>query len=179
MKKYTSSLSLFIFGLSLLILTGFSSASPVHTVVKGDTLWNLSKEYNVTVKEIQEWNKLSSTVIYPGDELVTQSRDKGEKKTEKSTEMSVTATAYTAHCNGCSGTTATGINLRKNPKQKVVAVDPKVIPLGSRVWVEGYGEAIAGDTGGAIKGNKIDVFIPTKKEATKWGVKKVKLKVLS
>ncbi|MBD8026169.1 LysM peptidoglycan-binding domain-containing protein [Ureibacillus sp. Re31] len=94
-------------------------------------------------------------------------------------EMTVTATAYTAYCEGCSGTTAIGINLRANPNQKVIAVDPNIIPLGSRVWVEGYGEAIAGDTGGAIKGNKIDVFIPSQDQALEWGRKKVKVKILN
>ncbi|MED3660820.1 3D domain-containing protein [Ureibacillus sp. FSL K6-8385] len=93
-------------------------------------------------------------------------------------ELVVTATAYTAYCEGCSGTTAYGINLRANPHLKVIAVDPNVIPLGTKVWVEGYGYAIAGDTGGAIKGNKIDVFIPSYDEAMKWGVKKVKVKIL-
>ncbi|MHA6261334.1 3D domain-containing protein [Sporosarcina sp. CAU 1771] len=94
-------------------------------------------------------------------------------------EMTVTATAYTAYCKGCSGTTAYGIDLRSNPNQKVVAVDPRVIPLGTKVWVEGYGEAIAGDTGGAIKGNKIDVFIPSYESAMKWGRKQVRIKVLN
>ncbi|GKV69673.1 hypothetical protein NCCP2716_21710 [Sporosarcina sp. NCCP-2716] len=94
-------------------------------------------------------------------------------------ELTMTATAYTAYCNGCSGTTKIGIDLRANPNQKVIAVDPSVIPLGSRVWVEGYGEAIAGDTGGAIKGNKIDVFIPGQGSAIAWGVKKVRVKVLN
>lgn len=94
-------------------------------------------------------------------------------------ELMVTATAYTAYCEGCSGTTAIGIDLRSNPNQKVIAVDPNIIPLGSKVWVEGYGEAIAGDTGGAIKGNKIDVFIPTRNEALQWGRKQVKLKILN
>ena len=78
---------------------------------------------------------------------------------ESGREIFVTATAYTASCSGCSGTTATGINLHANPNAKVIAVDPNVIPLGSKVFVEGYGYAIAADTGGAIKGNKIDVFI--------------------
>jgi len=94
-------------------------------------------------------------------------------------EMTVTATAYTAYCAGCSGTTAYGIDLRANPNQKVIAVDPRVIPLGTKVWVEGYGEAIAGDTGGAIKGNKIDVFIPSYDSAIAWGVKEVKLRVIN
>src|SRR5690606_37859754 len=83
--------------------------------------------------------------------------------------MTVSATAYTAYCAGCSGTTATGIDLRSNPNQKVIAVDPSVIPLGSKVRVEGYGEALAGDTGGAIKGNKIDVFIPSQGAALEFG----------
>ncbi|AOZ90384.1 peptidoglycan-binding protein [Bacillus xiamenensis] len=94
-------------------------------------------------------------------------------------EMTVTATAYTANDGGISGITATGVNLNKNPNAKVIAVDPKVIPLGSKVYVEGYGEAIAADTGGAIKGNKIDVHVPSKSQAKNWGVKSVKVKVLN
>ena len=93
-------------------------------------------------------------------------------------EMTVTATAYTAYCAGCSGTTATGIDLRSNPNQKVIAVDPSVIPLGSRVWVEGYGEAIAGDTGGAIKGKIIDLFMENEQDALNWGRKTVTIKIL-
>jgi len=96
-----------------------------------------------------------------------------------SKEITVKATAYTAYCEGCSGTTATGINLKANPNEKVIAVDPKVIPLGSKVYVEGYGNAIAGDTGGAIKGNRIDVFIPAKQDAINFGVKQLKVTILN
>ncbi len=94
-------------------------------------------------------------------------------------EMYVEATAYTAYCNGCSGKTATGINLRSNPDVKVIAVDPRIIPLGTKVWVEGYGYAVAGDVGGAIKGDKIDVFMPTKEQAFRFGRKKVKIRILN
>ncbi|MEH7461347.1 3D domain-containing protein [Bacillus thuringiensis] len=69
-------------------------------------------------------------------------------------------------------------DLTSNPNLKLIAVDPAVIPLGSRVWVEGYGEAIAADTGGAIKGYKIDVFVPDKGTSSKWGRKKVKVIIL-
>nr|WP_222439442.1 G5 and 3D domain-containing protein [Sporosarcina sp. BP05] len=93
-------------------------------------------------------------------------------------EFYVTATAYTAYCNGCSGITRTGINLRANPNLKVIAVDPSVIPLGSKVWVEGYGYAVAGDTGGAIKGKKIDLHVPTKSDAYKFGRRQVKIKII-
>ncbi|MDG4657418.1 3D domain-containing protein [Ectobacillus antri] len=70
------------------------------------------------------------------------------------------------------GITAAGYNLKANPNIKLIAVDPRVIPLGTRVWVEDYGEAVAGDTGGKIKGNIIDVLFPTEAEAMKWGRKK-------
>ncbi|MFB1097699.1 MULTISPECIES: 3D domain-containing protein [Bacillaceae] len=97
---------------------------------------------------------------------------------EATKELTVSATAYTGQCEGCSGVTATGIDLNANPNAKVIAVDPSVIPLGSKVWVEGYGEAIAGDTGGAIKGNKIDVHVPDQGTALNWGRKTVTVKVL-
>lgn len=93
--------------------------------------------------------------------------------------LTMESTAYTAYCTGCSGVTANGTNLRTNPNLKVIAVDPSVIPLGTRVWVEGYGEAIAADTGGAIKGNKIDVFLPTDNQAYAWGRKSVTVKILN
>jgi 3D (Asp-Asp-Asp) domain-containing protein/LysM repeat protein len=102
-----------------------------------------------------------------------------EAPASSSKEIIVEATAYTASCEGCSGITATGINLIENPNQKVISVDPSVIPLGSRVYVEGYGEAIAGDTGGAIKGNKIDVFIPSKQDAINFGRKQLKVTILN
>ncbi|MDM5157306.1 cell wall-binding protein EntA [Bacillus sp. DX1.1] len=99
-------------------------------------------------------------------------------------ELTVEATAYTAHPSENGGTyggrvlTAMGHDLTANPNMKVIAVDPKVIPLGSKVWVEGYGEAIAGDTGGAIKGNRIDVLLGSDSAAEKWGRKSVKVKIL-
>ncbi|MBO0995501.1 G5 and 3D domain-containing protein [Bacillus sp. SD088] len=98
---------------------------------------------------------------------------------QEGNEITMSATAYTAGCNGCSGVTATGIDLKSNPNAKVVAVDPSVIPLGSKVWVEGYGHAIAGDTGGAIKGNRIDLFVPDKDQAYRFGRKNVKVRVLN
>ncbi|WP_088051757.1 G5 and 3D domain-containing protein [Virgibacillus dakarensis] len=90
----------------------------------------------------------------------------------------MTATAFTADCSGCSGHTATGIDLKANPNAKVIAVDPNVIPLGSKVWVEGYGNAIAADTGG-FSGNHIDLHVPTKADAYSFGRKKVKVKVMN
>ncbi|MFB4471589.1 LysM peptidoglycan-binding domain-containing protein [Oceanobacillus caeni] len=101
------------------------------------------------------------------------SEDKPEGKT-----ISVKATAYTADCEGCSGVTYTGMDLNKNPDAKVIAVDPDVIPLGSKVYVEGYGEAVAADIGSAIKGNRIDVFIPNLDKAKDWGTRTLDITIL-
>lgn len=86
--------------------------------------------------------------------------------------LNVEATAYALN-----GITATGIDLSKNPI--CIAVDPSVIPLNSLVEVPGYGIAIAGDTGGAIIGNIIDVHFPTNDQAIAWGRKNIQITVLS
>lgn len=99
--------------------------------------------------------------------------------------LTVKATAYTAHPSENGGTyggrvlTKTGYDLSANPGAKVIAVDPSVIPLGSKVWVEGYGEAMALDTGGAIKGNRVDLLMPSFQASESWGVRNVQLKVLN
>ena len=74
--------------------------------------------------------------------------------------MTVMATAYTLQ-----GTTATGAPVGYG----VVAVDPSVIPLGTRMTIPGYGEAVAADTGGAIQGSVIDLWFPTVAQAAAWG----------
>ncbi|MDQ0974220.1 uncharacterized protein YabE (DUF348 family) [Neobacillus niacini] len=145
----------------------------------------VSKEYEVILENGKE---VSRKIV--GEQKLREKLDKvvavGTKEldiqvsrgAETGTEFYVNTTAYTAYCNGCSGRTATGFDLRANPGAKVIAVDPRVIPLGTKVYVEGYGYAVAADTGGAIKGHKIDVFFPTKAEAFRWGVRKVKIKIL-
>lgn len=95
---------------------------------------------------------------------------------ESGNELYVTATAYSPDESG--SITALGYNIDQNPNMKLIAVDPNLIPLGSKVWVEGYGEAIAGDTGSAIVGHKIDVLMPTKAAALSWGRKTVKIVIL-
>jgi len=83
--------------------------------------------------------------------------------------MKVEATAYCpASC--CCGKYADGITATGADAYTMgVAVDPKVIPLGSTVCIPGYGTVIADDVGGAIKGDKIDVRFRTHQEAREWG----------
>lgn len=75
------------------------------------------------------------------------------------------ATAYTNGNDGWGNRTASGMTTFVG----MVAVDPKVIPLGTKIYVEGYGIAIAGDTGGAIKGNIVDLFFNSNKECFQFG----------
>ncbi|GKU82861.1 3D domain-containing protein [Niallia sp. NCCP-28] len=185
-----------------------------YKVAAGDTLWSIAEANGISVIELKNWNSLQSDTIHIGSELIvskgiskkaaanitkttnspnannaanSQNTNSNATKASNTTasvpnvsakELTVEATAYTAKCNGCSGITATGINLKDNPNKKVIAVDPSVIPLGSEVYVEGYGRAVAGDTGGAIKGNKIDLHVPTTEQALDWGRQTVKVKIL-
>lgn len=122
--------------------------------------------------------KPKTKVVSVGTKVVTANVSRSSEP-DSGKEFYVTATAYTPNCAGCSGVSAAGLNLRANPDMKVIAVDPNVIPLGTKVWVEGYGNAVAADTGGAIKGKKIDVLVPTTSKAKSWGRKKVRIKVLN
>ncbi|HEY5586418.1 MAG TPA: 3D domain-containing protein [Ruminiclostridium sp.] len=102
--------------------------------------------------------------------------------------MNMKATSYTASFadTGKSpgdpgfGITATGVRAKRG----IIAVDPRVIPLGTRVYVEvlgaaaDYGYAVAADTGGAIKGNKIDIYLDSGSSVSAWGVRNVKVYIL-
>lgn len=67
--------------------------------------------------------------------------------------------------------------IQRGDTMSEIAVDPRVIPLGSKVYVAGYGYAIAGDTGGAIKGNRIDILMPNRSKALDFGRRTIKIKV--
>jgi 3D (Asp-Asp-Asp) domain-containing protein len=156
-------------------------------VLKEGTEGLVSKKYEVTKENGKEISRklLSETTVKEKQDKIVSVGTKGEvvqlasRGEESGQEVYVNSTAYTASCNGCSGRTATGIDLKANPNAKVIAVDPSFIPLGTKVYVEGYGYAVAADTGGSVKGQKIDVFFATKAEAYRWGNKQVKIKIIN
>lgn len=139
-------------------------------------------------KEVAKAEKKSTEAKVPAKEAASSKEEpKAEEASSEQADsseqpegktLSVSSTAYTAKCDGCSGVTSTGVDLNSNPNAKVIAVDPSVIPLGSEVYVEGYGYATAADVGGAIKGNKIDIHVPTKDEAYSWGVRTVDVTII-
>ena len=86
----------------------------------------------------------------------------------------VSATAYSAHDPGNGSHTATGTLVRRG----VIAVDPSVIPLGTHVFIPGYGEAVAEDIGGAIHGQRIDVAFDTHAEALMFGRQELEIFIM-
>jgi len=82
--------------------------------------------------------------------------------------MVATAYTHTGH------RTATGTW----PSRGTIAVDPRVIPLGSKLHVEGYGEGIAEDTGGAIQGEIIDLYMESREECITWGRRQVEVRII-
>lgn len=101
--------------------------------------------------------------------------ESGSESSDNYTVMTFETTAYSWKEAGASPYTASGTDLRTNPQ--AVAVDPSVIPLGTVVEVEGYGIAVALDTGGAIKGHIMDVHITELDAMHAWGRRSVQVKV--
>lgn len=140
-------------------------------------------ETNLTTETIKpekltwetETNEEALPVSNQQDTVIEEtSAASSDASTEK---MTVVATAYSRNQPSLTNITASGIDLSQNPQ--VIAVDPTVIPLGTKVYVEGYGEAIAGDTGSAIIGNRVDLHMDSIDESFKWGIQEVELTILN
>ncbi|MBI4035601.1 G5 domain-containing protein [Candidatus Daviesbacteria bacterium] len=111
--------------------------------------------------------------ISRGTKIIWKTLDTPDGQIQYWKKMRVYATHYDSHCPGCDEWTATGMRQGKG----VIAVDPKVIPLRSKLYIPSYGMAVAGDTGGAIKGNIIDLGFENAKTAG-WSAKFVDIYLL-
>ncbi len=136
----------------------------------------------VATKEAKNVQVSTAAVKQPekSNSNTTQTQSAPAPKQESSSAgswMSVQATGYSTQQPGLSTRTATGIDLRVNPR--VIAVDPSVIPLGSLVEVQGLGVYIAGDTGGAIKGRIIDIHYSSVSQALSWGRRNVNIRIIN
>ena len=153
----------------------------------------------ITLKRIYENGELKEEIL-EDEKVVSQPKDRiieegtedyfvsSRGKTRYSNAITMTATAYDLSYESTGknpgdkwyGLTASGTKARPG----VVAVDPKVIPLGTKLYIESldnwpdYGFAVAEDTGGAIKGNKIDLFMESRSQVFKFGRRKVRVYIL-
>ena len=115
----------------------------------------------------------------------TEAKRKAEAESRPSW-LTFVATAYTAYCDtGCQGVTKSGLDVSSTTKHKgrtIIAVDPAVIPLGSAVEIRLHdGSIIAGiaeDTGGAIRGHRIDVLVGGERQARQFGRQAVKVRII-
>lgn len=145
-----------------------------------------SEEVNVKESEVVVGGKIIDKVqqainaLKNAEKIKTGVTDVSKLKYSK--VITVTATAYSADPNENGGYTVTKIGTPL--RHGVVAVDPSIIPLGSKLYIESmdgqasYGYAVAQDTGSAIKGNKIDVFIADKSQVYSFGKRQVKVYIL-
>ena len=139
--------------------------------------------YEVVYKDgIETSRNITSTktIVEPQTKIVVNGTgqiyaSRGGESIKYKEKLNCVATAYSGD-----KTTATGKTPVRNPGGiSTIAVDPSFIPLGSKVYVEGYGYAIASDTGGAIKGNIIDLFLNSSSECKEWGRRPVTVLVVA
>lgn len=145
---------------------------------------------DVVINEVHDVDKIDMEDVVKDDEINTEENFKVPSEYSAVYEVKATAYCLCKKCCGKSpdhpyyGVTRSGIKIVPGTGMKVIAVDKNIIPLGSKVFVEGlygaadYGYAIAADTGSAIKNYKIDLYMDTHQEAYRWGVKTVRLYVL-
>ncbi|MFD1956238.1 3D domain-containing protein [Paenibacillus thailandensis] len=192
------------FGLSLMLFGGPAhGAASTYTTKDGDTFWKLAKQYGVTVNKLQEANPgVNPFNLYKGLKITIPSTAQATVKAAPASAKSVTAdgksyrvsktlnikaTAYSSAAseNGKWG----AVDYFGNPlKLGTVAVDPDVIPLGTKLYITGYEHenlpaggfvAKAADIGGAIKGNRIDIFIPgSQAEVRTFGIQNIEVQIL-
>lgn len=147
----------------------------------------LVKAFRIKADGFEKSNELIWAKIFknplPGKILIGTSTKKKMYMMKKQMKVKKTlimrATAYYPGPEDC-GPYANGYTyLDYKAGYGVVAVDPRVIKLGTKVYVEGYGYALAVDIGGAIKGKKIDLCFNTLKESSRFGVKNVVVHILN
>lgn len=145
------------------------SADKQEVVVKTEEEHTYKAEDNTEVVEMKAVEPTPQTVTSQEVQTTTASSTEGYT-------LTVEATAYSYAEPGLSNYTADGTNLVNDPM--VIAVDPRVIPLGTMVEIPGYGVFRAADTGGAIVGNKIDVHFTTLAEANNFGRRTITIRIL-
>lgn len=142
----------------------------IRKIYRGDTLLAANVVQEKVLKKPLVTK--SSVVVVRGKRRVA-SRGSSRENLSATKEFYMLSTAYAPGA-GAGYITATG----RRAGYGIVAVDPRVIPLGTRLYIPGYGYAIAADTGSAIKGLRIDLCFNTREQAVKWGRRRVKVYIV-
>lgn len=184
MQKSFNLLLGFVFLLFLFPGIGFSSSAVVaerganseKVAQIQSMLWEL-KLYDSEIDQDfgtiteQAVKRFQNKLKKPQDGIVTKelesllAKESGLDFTEFKRQLLMDVTAYSSQDPGCSSTTATGVALHKG----IVAVDPSVIPLGTTIYVPGYGKAVAADVGNGIRNNILDIAYDYRTEALQFG----------
>lgn len=174
----------------IIILLLLTTSAYVYTTNKNNKLKEINDLLNITVDEqkttIEKLEVEKNDLNIWAQELIKRNKQLEAKLNKQQTMKESQPTEPTSnnnknlgsfkisaycHCSKCcgksDGITATGTKVAAN---RTIAVDPKVIPLGSKVIIDGQ-TYIAEDTGGHIKGNRIDMYFPTHQQALNWGIK--------
>ena len=130
------------------------------------------------VEEVESAEPVEEVVAEPVvEEVVPEPQPEPQPVQQSGYELTVEASAYSCYEAGLSSYTADGTNLQNDPN--VIAVDPSVIPLGTLVEIPGYGIYRAADTGGAIKGNRIDIHMTSTSAMNQFGRRTITIRVLN
>lgn len=156
----------------------------VYKVNKGDTLFRIANAFDTSVEVIMYENQIADPHLLQIGKKLKISRNKSNiavfldgKESNVEKVLNATLTAYTAGFESTGktpshpayGITSSGAKVKEG---RTIAVDPKIIPIGSTVYIEDIGIRVAEDTGSAIKGAKIDVYMEDLEEAIEFGVQK-------
>lgn len=147
-------------------------------IIKNGQTGILSKTYLVTYQDGIEQKKefIKDEILQePVAEIIALGTKQIVQRAGKNLDVKKTLTMKSTAYTHTGNKTATG----KWPQRGTIAVDPKVIPLGSKLYIDGYGFGVAQDIGSAIKGEHLDLFMDSEKEALKWGSKTVRVYVLN
>lgn len=165
-------------GQAQLAAVGGSTSDDVETAIKEKFVQDLSSRLAPYEQQLSVLSTLlnANTPLTPQSVKDSNSLQGAPQNYKKVFNMTATAYGPGMLDNGRWDTlTYMGGTVKKG----VAAVDPAVIPMGSKLWIEGYGEAIAEDQGSAIKGNRIDLAFNTRQEALDYGINPVKVYVLN
>lgn len=167
--------SVFLFSLVALIVSLFYLQPQVEAVTTSISADSSNSQEVFLQQEQDKKSAAKSTAAENENKTTTNNENTTEEKTANSTSKSIGGFNATAYC--LRGRTANGGSVRRG----IVAADPRVLPLGTRIYLNAgaySGSYIVADTGGGVKGRKLDIWVPNCSEAMRFGRRTVSVNIL-